>query len=48
MNTAIDSRDGAEILVQSNVFDNVTEPIASLYSDDVGYVFPGKKHPEYL
>lgn len=38
MNTAIDSRDGAQILVQSNAFDNVTEPIASLYSDDVGYV----------
>lgn len=38
MNTAIDSRDGAQVLVQSNVFDNVTEPIASLYSDDVGYV----------
>lgn len=36
MNTAIDSRDGAQILVQSNAFDNVTEPIASLYSDDVG------------
>lgn len=39
MNTAIDSRDGAQVLVQSNVFDNVTEPIASLYSDDVGYAF---------
>lgn len=38
MDTAIDSRDGAQILVQSNVFVNVTEPIASLYSDDVGYV----------
>lgn len=38
MNTGIDSRDGAQILVQSNVFSNCTEPIASLYSDDVGYV----------
>ncbi|KAJ4413380.1 hypothetical protein N0V82_008596 [Gnomoniopsis sp. IMI 355080] len=38
MDTAIDSRDGAQMLVQSNVFVNVTEPIASLYSDDVGYV----------
>lgn len=38
MDTAIDSRDGAQMLVQSNVFSNVTEPIASLYSDDVGYV----------
>jgi pectate lyase len=36
MNTGIDSRDGAQILAQSNVFSNVTEPIASLYSDDVG------------
>jgi pectate lyase len=37
MNTGIDSRDGAEILVQSNVFVNVTEPCASLYSDNTGY-----------
>jgi pectate lyase len=36
MNTGIDSRDGAQILAQSNAFSNVTEPIASLYSDDVG------------
>ena len=36
MDTGIDSRDGAQILVQSNDFSNVTEPIASLYSDDVG------------
>lgn len=36
MNTGIDSRDGAQILVQSNVFSNVTEPIASLYSDNQG------------
>ncbi len=36
MNTGIDTRDGAQILVQSNVFSNVTEPIAALYSDDTG------------
>jgi pectate lyase len=35
-NTGIDTRDGAEILVQSNYFNNVTEPIAALYSDDTG------------
>lgn len=37
-NTGIDTRDGAQILVQSNVFKNVSEPIAALYSDDTGYV----------
>jgi len=37
-NTGIDTRDGAQILVQSNVFNNVSEPIAALYSDDTGYV----------
>ncbi|ESZ90472.1 Polysaccharide Lyase family 1 protein [Sclerotinia borealis F-4128] len=36
-NTGIDTRDGAQILVQSNVFKNVSEPIAALYSDDTGY-----------
>ncbi|RAL58263.1 hypothetical protein DID88_002263 [Monilinia fructigena] len=36
-NTGIDTRDGAQILVQSNVFRNVSEPIAALYSDDTGY-----------
>ncbi|TGO51353.1 hypothetical protein BOTNAR_0359g00030 [Botryotinia narcissicola] len=35
--TGIDTRDGAQILVQSNVFKNVGEPIAALYSDDTGY-----------
>lgn len=40
MNTGIDPRDGAQTLVQSNVFVNVTEPLASLYSDDVGYAVP--------
>ncbi|THV48554.1 hypothetical protein BGAL_0241g00110 [Botrytis galanthina] len=35
--TGIDTRDGAQILVQSNVFKNVNEPIAALYSDDTGY-----------
>ncbi|KAI9644006.1 hypothetical protein NHQ30_007358 [Ciborinia camelliae] len=37
MNTGIDTRDGAQVLVQSNVFKNVSEPIAALYSDDPGY-----------
>ncbi|KFZ20563.1 hypothetical protein V501_00055 [Pseudogymnoascus sp. VKM F-4519 (FW-2642)] len=37
MNTGIDTRDGAQILVQSNVFVNCTEPIAALYSDKTGY-----------
>jgi pectate lyase len=37
LNTGIDPRDGAQALVQSNVFVNVTEPLASLYSDKVGY-----------
>ncbi|RDW85469.1 hypothetical protein BP5796_03794 [Coleophoma crateriformis] len=37
MNTGIDTRDGAQLLVQSNVFSNVTEPIASLYSSSSGY-----------
>ncbi|KAH8672850.1 polysaccharide lyase family 1 protein, partial [Tricladium varicosporioides] len=37
MNTGIDTRDGAQILVQSSVFVNVTEPIAALYSDSTGY-----------
>jgi len=36
-NTGIDTRDGAQVLVQSNVFENVTEPIAALYSDSTGY-----------
>ncbi|QSZ33223.1 hypothetical protein DSL72_002811 [Monilinia vaccinii-corymbosi] len=35
--TGIDTRDGAQILVQSNVFRNVSRPIAALYSDDTGY-----------
>ncbi|EKD19634.1 uncharacterized protein L3040_002023 [Drepanopeziza brunnea f. sp. 'multigermtubi'] len=37
MSTGIDTRDGAQILVQSNVFSNVTQPIAALYSDATGY-----------
>jgi len=36
MNTGVDTRDGAQILIQSSVFSNVTEPIAALYSDDTG------------
>ncbi|TVY55795.1 putative pectate lyase A [Lachnellula cervina] len=37
MSTGVDTRDGAEVLVQSNVFTEVDEPIAALYSDDTGY-----------
>ncbi|PMD64156.1 polysaccharide lyase family 1 protein [Hyaloscypha bicolor E] len=37
MNTGINSRDGAQILVQGNVFSNVTEPIAALYSHSTGH-----------
>lgn len=37
MNTGIDTRDGAQMLIQSNVFANCTEPIAALYSDSTGY-----------
>lgn len=37
MNTGIDTRDGAQILVQSNVFANCSEPIAALYSTVTGY-----------
>ncbi len=37
MNTGIDTRDGAQMLVQSNVFSNCTQPIAALYSDSQGY-----------
>ncbi|TVY21244.1 putative pectate lyase A [Lachnellula arida] len=37
MSTGVDTRDGAEVLVQSNVFSEVNEPIAALYSDDTGY-----------
>lgn len=36
MSTGVDTRDGAEVLVQSNVFTEVDEPIAALYSDDTG------------
>ncbi|KAF7892315.1 uncharacterized protein EAF01_010395 [Botrytis porri] len=35
--TGVDTRDGAQLLVQSNVFKNVSQPIAALYSDDTGY-----------
>lgn len=35
--TAIDTRDGSQVLVQSCAFANVTEPIAALYSDSTGY-----------
>lgn len=36
MSTGVDTRDGAQVLVQSNVFSGVEEPIAALYSDDTG------------
>ncbi|TVY44789.1 putative pectate lyase A [Lachnellula occidentalis] len=37
MSTGVDTRDGAEVMVQSNVFSEVDEPIAALYSDNTGY-----------
>ncbi|KAK4146016.1 putative pectate lyase [Dichotomopilus funicola] len=37
MSTAINSRMGAQVLVQSNVFKNVTVPITSRDSDEIGY-----------
>ncbi|PVH78670.1 polysaccharide lyase family 1 protein [Cadophora sp. DSE1049] len=36
-NTGIDTRDGAQILVQSNVWENVTQPLGAFYSDITGY-----------
>jgi pectate lyase len=36
MDTAVNSRMGAQALVQSNVFKNVTEPILSEDSKQVG------------
>jgi pectate lyase len=38
MDSAINSRMGAQMLVQSNVFSNVTVPITSQDSPSVGYV----------
>lgn len=38
MVTAVDSRDGAQVLLQSNAFKNVQAPSASLYSDDLGFI----------
>lgn len=37
MSTAINTRMGAQVLVQSNAFKNVTEPLLSKYSKQVGY-----------
>ncbi|AEO54996.1 polysaccharide lyase family 1 protein [Thermothelomyces thermophilus ATCC 42464] len=37
MSTAINTRMGAQVLVQSNVFRNVTVPVTSRDSDEVGY-----------
>jgi pectate lyase len=36
METAINTRMGAQMLVQSNVFKNVAVPVTSRYSDEVG------------
>ena len=35
-NTGIDTRDGAQILVQSNVWENVPQPLGAFYSDITG------------
>ncbi|KAK4125624.1 polysaccharide lyase family 1 protein [Parathielavia appendiculata] len=35
--SAINTRMGAQVLVQSNAFKNVTYPVASMYSKEVGY-----------
>ncbi|MER2493053.1 pectinesterase family protein [Catenovulum sediminis] len=35
--TAINSRMGAELLIENNVFENVQNPIVSFYSRDIGY-----------
>ncbi|KAI4853026.1 putative pectate lyase [Aureobasidium sp. EXF-8845] len=37
LSSAIDTRDGAQTLVESNVFVKAKQPLASLYSDDKGY-----------
>lgn len=37
LSSAIDTRDGAQTLVESNVFVKAKKPLASLYSDDEGY-----------
>ncbi|PQE18283.1 pectate lyase protein [Rutstroemia sp. NJR-2017a WRK4] len=37
VNTGVNTREGAQVLVQSNVFANVSKPIESADSDDVGY-----------
>jgi pectate lyase len=37
VNTGVNTREGAQVLVQSNVFSNVSKPILSADSDDVGY-----------
>jgi pectate lyase len=40
MDTAINTRMGAQMLVQSNVFKNVAVPVTSRFSDEVGWVSP--------
>ena len=42
MDTGIDTRDGAQVLVQSNVFVDCPEPIAALYSDVTGWVLQNR------
>lgn len=37
MSSGVDTRDGAQVLVESNVFVDAKKPVASLYSDDEGY-----------
>lgn len=37
LSSGIDTRDGAQVLVESNVFVDAKKPLASLYSDDEGY-----------
>ncbi|THX98597.1 putative pectate lyase [Aureobasidium pullulans] len=37
LSSAVDTRDGAQVLVESNVFVKAKKPVASLYSDDQGY-----------
>jgi pectate lyase len=36
MDTAINTRMGAQMLVQSNAFKNVAVPVTSRFSDEVG------------
>lgn len=44
MDTAINTRMGAQVLVQSNAFKNVSFPVTSEYSKQVGYVAVHSHH----